>query len=334
MVRRLVALLAMVAVVGCSKSDVEDALDLIEEPDRKPVPYSLMGVNAFVNDARFGTIEQQFREVQNTLGLNYVRVLFAWSNEVQPTPSATPNFSFYDDIIDALPQGVEALVVIADMPQWMKEADNWIDGDPRKTYLERWIKPVVRRYRSRTRIVGFQIYNEPNSSSRADNIALGFVENPDNYVELLAGAFDFIRDTAPGKSVISAATTAINQDFPETIEYNKGMRAAGAERYADVYGVHYYGKLYENVVRDNGVEDFLDKSTLPIWVTESGIQGVNRQLEYVERTWPYLREKIPQIERFYYYELASSSTSPDSFGLRNLSSEFPISDLYRNLRDR
>ncbi|MCB0360873.1 MAG: hypothetical protein KDD44_14595, partial [Bdellovibrionales bacterium] len=69
----------------------------------------------------------------------------------------------------------------------------------------------------------------------------------------------------------------------------------------------------------------------PIWVSESGEIGPNGQLPYVERTWPFLREKIPGIDLIFYYRFATQPPEP-AYGLRQGGEV--VSDLYLHLRDR
>jgi hypothetical protein len=71
----------------------------------------------------------------------------------------------------------------------------------------------------------------------------------------------------------------------------------------------------------------------PIWLTESGEQGPNNQLAYVETAWPFLSDKVSGIQRFYYFEYGSTVPAEQNFGLRTTDSNFPVSDLYINLRD-
>jgi hypothetical protein len=331
---RASGILLVSVALGCNTGGVRDVIDVaLNEPDRQTIDTNRLGVNAFVNDSRFGSIATQFAEVKNTLRVNRVRVLFAWNDAVQPSPSSAPNFSFYDDIAATIPDGVEALVVLTGIPSWMSNSANWTEGNPRITFAERWVRAVATRYGANPRIVGWEIWNEPNMSD-GDNATMGFADSAENYVEMLARSFSVSKDLAPGKLVLNAATTAINQNYPSNLNYNRGMRDAGALSFTDRWNVHYYGKQYENVVRDGGVADFLNGLPKPVWITESGIQGVNKQLEYAERVWPFLMEEIPSIERVYQYQF-TDSTAPDvSFGLRNLSSDFPVSDLYIWLRDR
>lgn len=336
-INRIISLslgLFLLVFSGCNSSSLDDALDLAEGIPRKDIDTSIMGVNAFVNDGRFGAIESQFREVRDVLRLQYVRVLMAWNSAVQSSPGTAPDFSFYDDILNGLPSGVEALIVLTGVPDWMQDPANWNQNNPRLTFVESWVRKVAARYAGRGRVVGFQIWNEPNDPANDDNIVMQFVGQPDNYVEMLAAAHGVISGSAPSKLVVTAATTAINQNYPDSLDYNRAMRDAGAQQFASVWAVHYYGKQFENVVRNGGVADFLNGLSLPIWMTESGAQGVNEQLAYVEQAWPYLKEKIPGIRRFYYYQFTEATAPGASYGLRTADSTAPVSDLYVFLRDR
>ena len=325
--------IAFLAFLSSACSKVEDALELLDDPERKTIDVSRLGTNAIVNDRRFGSIREQLTEVRSTLGLRFVRVLFSWNDSIQPTPTASPDFSFYDDIVAGLPAGVDALVVLTDLPSWMSSPANWSNGNPRGTFVERWVKPMAERYSSFPGVVGFQVWNEPNDTAKGANTTLGVVGNPEQYVELLMLAENSIR-AAGNKLVVSAATTAMNQNYPETLDYNRGMRDAGAESAIDVWAMHYYGKQFENVLRDGGVADFFEGVSKPVWVTESGAQGVNAQLAYGEQVWPFLQDKIPQIARIYQYQFATAGAPESSYGLRTLSAEFPISDLYQHLQER
>src|SRR5690606_15393593 len=109
---------------------------------REEIDTATMGVNAFVNDARFGSIRSQLHEVKNTLKLKHIRVLFAWDDNVQPTPRSRPNFSFYDNIAKKIPRGTQALVVLTGVPSWMNDPANWTGGSPRSAFVRRWVRKV------------------------------------------------------------------------------------------------------------------------------------------------------------------------------------------------
>lgn len=301
---------------------------------RRPIPYALLGVNAFVNDRRFGTIPAQLREASTSLGLRKFRVLFHWNDGVQPAPNAEPNFQFYDQIARSLPRGTEALVIVTGTPSWMNDPRNWIDNNPRKTFNEMWVKKVVNRYKGQPRISAFQIWNEPNNPSFAENNTLQVLTNPENYVELLAMGHSTVKSIAPTKLVINGATTAIAQNFPSTLNYNKKMVSAGALNFTDAYAIHYYGKNVERVLLPGGVADFLNSIPKSIWVTESGALGINKQAEYAERIFPFLKQRVPAISRIYIYQFTEATPASSTYGLKNLTPGLSVSDLYIKLRDR
>ncbi|MCB0358900.1 MAG: hypothetical protein KDD44_04670, partial [Bdellovibrionales bacterium] len=93
--------LGVFLISGCD-SQTKDLFDLATNPpDRKPINVDKMGINNFFINPEFGTASAQFREIRDTLGIYRVRVLFAWTDGVQPSPSADPFFGFYDQIVDA-----------------------------------------------------------------------------------------------------------------------------------------------------------------------------------------------------------------------------------------
>ena len=301
---------------------------------RETIDVSKMGVNAFVNDSRFGSINAQFTEVKDALGLTQVRVLFGWDDNVQPTPGSKPFFGFYDEIIKELPKGMRALVIITGLPSWMSDSSNWLGNDPRRTFHRRWIQKIIRRYRRKRKVVGFQIWNEPNMSTNSENDVLEFTSSPENYVSLLRRAKRYRDRRARKKLIVSAATTSIIQDYPETLEYNEALVSAGAEQYLDRWGIHFYGTSLERMLIPGGPSDFMNSLNKPIWITESGRQGINEQLNYVERVWPYITDDVPGIERIYFYQFTESSNAAETFGLKNLTEGQTVSDLYIWLRDR
>ena len=328
----LAIICTIVAFCGCNSSagdKLGDAIDIVDGVPRKDINLSQVGVNCFFNDSRFGSIPAQFNEVTNTLGRRYIRVLLAWNDGVQSSPSAQPDFSFYDSILNAVPSGADALVVLTDVPNWMSNPANWIDNNPRSTFAELWVKKVVQRYGRSSRIIGWEIWNEPNMAGRRDNQILQLDSSPENFVELVAKSSSVAKQIAPGKFVVNGATTSINQNYPGSINYNEAMRNAGITAFIDVYNIHYYGKQFENVIRPGGVQDFARSIDRRIWITESGAQGSNEQLAYAEQVWPYLNDKIPTIDRIYYYQMYEATPSDSTYALRNLSA---VSDLYVHLR--
>jgi hypothetical protein len=301
---------------------------------RKPINTAKLGVNAFANDQRFGSVGSQLREVKRTLRLRYIRVLFAWNDQVQPSKNSAINFSFYDEIANNIPRGVNALIIMTGLPSWMSNSSNWIGGEPRKTFAELWVKQILARYGKKARVAGFQLWNEPNDSNNPDNDTLALTNSPENYIELAALVNSYMNSLAPRKKLVSAATTAINQNYPETLQYNESLRDGGVQSLVDVYAFHYYGSHYETLLLPGGVGDFLNSLDDPLWITEIGEKGVNKQRAYMERTFPLLLELIPGIKRAYYYQFTESTPANSTYGLRNLTPGFTVSDLYIWLRDR
>ncbi len=330
--------LIIFSLASCSDAgdigDVENLIDLaLDEPSREPVDTSRVGVNNFFVDREFGTIGQQYSDINNNLGLNFVRVLFAWTDPIQPTPNSPINYSFYDDIMNNVPAGVDILIVLVHTPAWMTDPANWENGNPRATWVNRWLTPTAQRYGGNGRVIGFEVWNEPDLTVVPSDTGLG-LEDVNNYFELLALGSNSLRQNAPGKLILNAATESIQQSFPEHLNYNRQLVDLGALDLVDVWNVHYYSQNFENVVLSNGVGPFLRGLGKPIWITETGEQGPNNQLEYAETTWPFLVEQIPQIERFYIFQYGETGPVGNNFGLRTTDPSAPVSDLYINLRDR
>jgi len=314
-----------------SAENLGDLLDLvIDPPERESIDTSRLGLNNFFVDPEFGNITQQYAEIQNTLGVNSLRVLVAWVNEVQPTPNSTPDFGFFDNIINNIPPGMDVTVVVFGTPDWMANPANWIDNNPRLTWVNLWLNTVTARYGSVPGVIGFEIFNEPDFVELSSDAALGLTD-PANYMEMVRLGAPVVRNNAPGKLVIPAATLSINQNFPNNFNYNIALRDMGMASLVDVWNIHYYSQSFERVIQDGGIADFLNGLGMPIWMTESGEMGPLNQLEYAEVTWPFLRNEIPALDRIYYFQYGEVIPSDVSFGLRTLDG---VSDLFVHLQER
>ena len=323
----------ILGLIGCDQaSELKDQVDSVN-PERKPINTSILGTNAFIAENRYGSASRQFNEIQETLKLNQVRVLQQWNDAVQPTRTSPIFYGFFDEVISSLPAGMDALVVITGIPSWMNDPANWINGNPRDTWVELWLKPNIERYGRNRKIIAWQLWNEPNMLANPDNTIMEFAAQPKNYVSFMSSAAPVVR-SGSGAAVLNAATTAINQNYPQTIEYNESLVTEGILNFVDIFAIHYYGRQFENVVRNGGVQDFVNGLGRPVWVTESGAQGVGEQLKYGEQVWNFLTDKMPPIERIYQYQFAESTDPTVTYGLKNASPDTPISDLYVYLRDR
>jgi len=330
--RLVLAVSILSQVFGCSSPDGPGSAKT-KSLLQSPFDRSWLGINAFVNDARFGTIENQFLEVRDKLKIHMLRILMAWNDPVQPSPQSAINFSFYDEIVANLPPGVEALVVLTGAPGWMDDPKNWDDGNPRASFVNRFASAVMQRYGSNPQIVGWEIWNEPDDSDRNDNATLDLSSNPQNFVQLMSIAFAASRQYSPSKLVVSGATTSITDDFPNKLVYNQALRDGGMESYIDVWGLHFYGSEFDLFSSAGGPQDFLNQLQHPIWITESGKRGFTEQLNYAQNSWPALRALVPGIERIYIYQFTENNSSGDTYGLRNLDGAAGHSDLYLFLRN-
>lgn len=338
MIRRVILLcllsfvLSSSSFVGCNAGDKIDDIvdDVVDNPGRGDIDRAKLGVNNFFLDREiFGSIDDQFSEIRNTLKIPFVRILIAWTDGLQPSPDSELNFGFSDDILNSIPAGTDVLVVLSHTPSWMTNSANWVGGDPRQTFVDEFVRPVVRRYAGRRGIVGWEIFNEPDLPTVASDDSLGLT-NPDNYADLLKRAFPVVRSLDPTRLVVMAATRSIQQDFPNAFNYNVRLRDLGVQDFTDIWNIHFYGKQYEKL---SSIVAFLNELRVPVWVTESGEQGPNNQRAYVEEAWPLLQKRIPSIQRFYYYQFTSTAPIEQNFGLRTNDPGFPVSDLYVFLRD-
>ncbi len=324
--------LVLLVTVGCNSNAGEMVSIALKPPERKTIDRSKVGVNNFFVDPEFGSISAQYQEIGSTLKLHYVRVLFAWTDDVQASPNAAPSYGFFDSIISSIPPGVDVLIVLAHTPSWMANPANWTNGNPRLTWAKNWAKPTIERYAGRPGIVGWQIWNEPDNTGLESDALLELTE-PARYMELLNYGAEQVRLHDPTRLVVMAATRSIQQNGGRNLDYNIQLYHLGAQDIVDVWAVHYYGKQYEQVTMGGGVADFLNSLRVPVWITESGEQGTDKQLAYAETTWPFLMDKIHNIQRIYDYQFGETVPAANSFGLRTTDPVSPVSDLYIYLRD-
>jgi len=318
---------------GCnSAGDIADVTDVVvNPPSRKEIDRTKLGVtNFFSNTRTFGSVEEQFRDIKQNLGIRYVRVLIPWTDSLQPAKNSAYNYSAPDAVIRSIPAGVDVLFVLAHTPNWFVNAANRESSNAREAWVEQFLKPTVERYSNVPGVVGFEIFNEPDVVTVPSDQVLELT-SAENYVELLRISYGVIKEINSSKLAVMAATRSIQQNWPASFNYNKALKQAGAANYTDVWNIHYYGKQFEKVVAPDGVADFLKGVGKAIWVTESGIKGPNNQLAYVQTVWPFLDDKISGIQRFYYYEYSSTAAAPESFGMRSNDQAFPVSDLYVEL---
>ncbi len=309
--------------------DKEKIESVLKDPPRKELPRSKLGINAFFNDSRFGTIKNQADDVTKNLKFKKIRVLLRWDDKSHPSPKVSPNFTFLDSILREISKNVDIILVTTGLPSWMSDRKNWIQDNPRVSFITYWLDPLLEYVKRAPLIKAVQVWNEPNDKSLTENAVMGF-KSPSNYYELLAYSRDLFNSKRVNKALVNAATTAINQNSNNALEYNKDLISLGAHRLVDKWAVHIYGSQFEKFFVKGGIKDVLSRVRKPILVTESGARGINKQLEYGERVWPFLVENLRNLEVIYIYTYTEDAPPDGTYGLRNLS-KFPFSDLYLKL---
>lgn len=318
--KKLFLLLALSVLIMFQACEHAKELEfIINEPDRKPIDKSLVGLNNFFNQP-FGSNVEQFNEIVNGLGIRDIRVLLAADESAFPSPGVY-NFTFIDNIIKQAPPGVRFLVVISHSPDWVANSD-----DPVQAWFDNIFKPSFTHLSKFSNVIGVEVWNEPNMIFLPNEKRFQF-DKPENYFRLLQLTYPWAKEKSPHTLVLNAATTSINQDYPDSFNYNKELVELGALSLTDIWNVHLYGDKFAIIEE---IAHWLDNLEKTIWVTESGKQGGN-QLEYVERVWTFLLSEV-KIDKFYYYE--TYGAGQDSFALRALDRDPEYTDLYLNLSER
>lgn len=292
----------------------------ISPPKSKSIDVSKLGVNAFYNDVRYGSIPSQALEIHNSLNIKFQRVLFVWNDDTHKNQDAEINFAHIRKVVDSQPEGAKLLVVVYGVPDWAVT-------NGANAFVEMF-RQLCLEFKDNPTVEGYQIWNEPEMESVDFNHKMQVVDSPVNYFNLLGECYKISKMVDPDKIVTNAATRSINQNFPKPLEYNKRLVSLGIENIVDVYSIHWYGEQFEKLYQPPGILDFLNKLNKPIWMTESGESGLS-QLKYCSTTWPYLFKKIKKLERVYHYIYHEASDANIQFGMKAfVNGELDVSDLF------
>jgi hypothetical protein len=307
--------------ISCASIFLAFGFDLLFP--KRDLDKRLLGLNAFANEPNFGRVEDQYKEAREVLGIKNFRVLFYWSEDMQPNILAPKFYGFYDDIVRSLPRS-ENIAVVTGLPLWSLNGDSEVII---ARFLNDYLRPTVRRYRRSSKIKYWQIWNEPNNESFRENNVIGVTRAPLKYVDLLRRAKKIVRRLTRRGRVVMGATTSILQNFPETLEYNKALVANDIKEVTHSYAVHFYGENFQNFLL--GVDDFLKDLQLPILVTEIGARGSNDHENYIRGMVPYLKSNYPRMGNFYLYQFTEFTPGNETFGLKHKGG---VSTLYNYLR--
>lgn len=128
-----------------------------------------------------------------------------------------------------------------------------------------------------------QILNEPTHF-------LGIA--PDVYVrEFLRPAYFHLKEDDPSMLVVSAAPIG----SAEGLLRARMMVEAGLEHYCDRIALHIYSERF--------LEPLGRLTNAPVWVTETGVSGTSRHLEWLTNGYERIRALVPAVERLFWFDL-------------------------------
>lgn len=175
-------------------------------------------------------------EYVRLMRFGYAKQIFGW-RDIQPSESEPPNWSIADDVVaEANYRGVKLIARLGKPPDWAIRLDrNEYEPPFDERAFAAFCGALAARYKGR--IVGYQIWNEPN----LDREWLGKTPNAVAYVKALAPCAQAIRAADPHAIIFTAGLaptgTLSPQSIPDTL-YLQEMYRAGAARYYDVLGLN------------------------------------------------------------------------------------------------
>jgi hypothetical protein len=115
---------------------------------------------------------------------------------------------------------------------------------------------------------------------------------PDVYVrEYLSPVYGAIKSRHPELTVISAAEVGNVDGF---LRFRTMLRT-GLEQVCDGVGCHIYSQQLISL--------FGDLARVPVWVTESGVEGPENHLPWVRDVFPAIRRGISGVAQVFYFDL-------------------------------
>jgi hypothetical protein len=318
-----VGLIGLVSACGLG-GNADDLGDLIFGNNGKIPRQTLAVQNEFFDNPK-GNAAAQGADIRNALNIRHVRTTFFFDESYLPSEGSQPDFSRFDAILAAIPPDTDLLPILAYAPGWLAHRADWKD-----VFINRYVIPVLDRYGRDGRIGGWEIWNEPDGFCNGTVAPPGVLDcSPNDYIDLARRVSEVI-NARSGALIIGAATTSINQSFPNHFDYNKDLVAGGLLNFIDVYNFHWYGSQLEKLTF-GGIADFLNGTGKPVWCTESGNQGSDHQLEHAQEVFPVLKDKVSGLERIYIFTYFDNQPPGNTFGL--VANDGTESDLYQFLRD-
>ena len=249
------------------------------------IPYSKIGLNVFPGNRTAGPLVDQMRDI-SSIGVRYIRVNFWFDTIYMNAPHSSPNFTRFDEMVDAADAaGLEVLGILGPAPAWLTGSGDWMG-----VFAQKYVTPVVSRYKGR--VSHWEVWNEPDGSTPPLD------GTPEMYFQLLTAAHNAIKAADPGAKVVAGATVNIVSEGGAKVAWMNRLVDLGLKQQADILNFHYYSGL--DVTLATAARTVVERTGLPVWVTETGIIGQDRQLDYFNKNVPYI-DKALNPERIYWY---------------------------------
>lgn len=219
------------------------APEAIDMENAKVFPSLTYGLHAFF------WWDSSYRNVGldhlNQMQFSHIRQKFAWA-DLEPIKKDLPKddpdryvWAEADAMMnDIEAKGIQVVARLGTPPDWAIVSSTDYQYAKPPFDMERLVdycSAMATRYKGR--IVGYQIWNEPNL-----NREWGYYSpNPSAFVKLLAACAEAIREADPDAIIISAGlapTETRDSSVMPHLEFLWKMYAAGASPYFDVLGVH------------------------------------------------------------------------------------------------
>ncbi|MEP7288537.1 MAG: hypothetical protein ABI947_22525 [Chloroflexota bacterium] len=198
-------------------------------------PSLSYGIHAFLwwNAATRSRDLERIRQMR----FGYVKQIIDW-NDVRADVNQPYNWEHMDLVVgETAYRGLKLVARLSKPPYWVIMPKN---SDPNQPPFDTkafgtWCHVLADRYKGK--IVGYQVWNEPNLAREWENRP----PNPAAYVKLLAACYEGIKSADPNALVISAPLAPTGNDDATAMSderYLQGMYDAGLANYYDVLGLN------------------------------------------------------------------------------------------------
>jgi hypothetical protein len=199
------------------------------------LPSLSYGVQAFLwwNE----TTRARDLEFVRMMRFQYVKQVFGWA-DIRPAASQPNSWTYADAVMDEVEyRQVKLIARLGNAPTWaIQQASSKPDDPPFDiTAFGQYCGDLAARYKGR--IVGYQVWNEPNLSREW----VGKTPNAAAYVKVLAACYTAIKAADPAAIVISAGlapTGTLSSEVIPDDQYLVALYQAGIGAYYDVLGLN------------------------------------------------------------------------------------------------